>query len=39
MAWDGLDLAKILGFDLSIVCFTPPEESARAIKNMVCVLT
>lgn len=38
MARDGLDLAKSLGFDLSSVCFTPPEESARAIKNVVCGL-
>lgn len=38
MARDGLELAKSLGFDLSSVCFTPPEESARAIKKVVCVL-
>lgn len=38
MARDGLDLSKSLGLDLSSVCFTPPEESARAIKNVVCVI-
>ncbi|KAF7588661.1 hypothetical protein BBP40_005412 [Aspergillus hancockii] len=35
MAREGLDLAKSLGFDLSSVCFTPPEESARAIKSLI----
>ncbi|KAJ5615193.1 Short-chain dehydrogenase/reductase SDR [Penicillium hordei] len=35
MARDGLDLAKSLGFDMSSVCFTPPEESARAIKKVI----
>ncbi|KAJ5521389.1 Short-chain dehydrogenase/reductase SDR [Penicillium freii] len=35
MARDGLELSKSLGLDLSSVCFTPPEESARAIKNVI----
>ncbi|CAG8908674.1 unnamed protein product [Penicillium egyptiacum] len=38
MARDGLDLAKSLGFDLSSLSFTSPEETARAIKKVVCVL-
>lgn len=33
---DGLELSKSLGLDLSSVSFTSPEESARAIKNVVC---
>ncbi|KAJ6191415.1 Short-chain dehydrogenase/reductase SDR [Penicillium mononematosum] len=35
MARDGLDLAKGLGFDLSSLSFTSPEESARAIKKVI----
>jgi hypothetical protein len=38
IAQDGLDLAKSLVFDLSLVSFTPSEESTRAIKNVVCVI-
>jgi hypothetical protein len=38
MARDGLELSKSLGFDLSSVSFAPPEESARAIKKVVCVV-
>jgi hypothetical protein len=38
MARDGLDVAKNLGFDLSSVRFTPPEEAARAIIKVVCLL-
>nr|D7PI11.1 RecName: Full=Short chain dehydrogenase gsfK; AltName: Full=Griseofulvin synthesis protein K [Penicillium aethiopicum]ADI24951.1 GsfK [Penicillium aethiopicum] len=35
MARDGLDLAKSLGFDLSSLSFTSPEESACAIKKLI----
>ncbi|KAJ5985579.1 Short-chain dehydrogenase/reductase SDR [Penicillium canescens] len=35
MARDGLELSKSLGFDLSSVRFAAPEESARAIKNVI----
>ncbi|GKZ65179.1 hypothetical protein AnigIFM50267_007347 [Aspergillus niger] len=35
MARDGLDAVKGMGLDLSTVRFTPPEESARAIKNVI----
>ncbi|KAH7110602.1 hypothetical protein B0J11DRAFT_599334 [Dendryphion nanum] len=35
MVRDGLELAKNLGFDFSAVSFTSPEDSARAIKNVI----
>ncbi|KAJ5194037.1 Short-chain dehydrogenase/reductase SDR [Penicillium cf. griseofulvum] len=35
MARDGLDLAKSLGFDLSSVRFTPPEEATHAISKVI----
>ncbi|PKX89463.1 SDR family oxidoreductase [Aspergillus novofumigatus IBT 16806] len=35
MARDGLDLLKSSGLDLSSVRFASPEESARAIKNVI----